>query len=538
MAPGSEGAWRACHVLWKLDVDQWRPAPAEWALWESFLSPAERRRVHKYHFAIDRRRALASALLQYAFAYAALGIRGEDAAFDRTDAGKPFLRLTDGVRAALAERGLHNVNYNVSHHGAYVVLAGACDCIVGVDVTNALEDPRQPVEQFFASFGAYFTEEEWHAMEAAAAAAATGGALDEASQRAARLRAFHRHWAAKEAVLKAQGQGIGAVPLRSISIALPSNAETHFDAAVGGAALAPDWRFRILDIGRGHVAAVAAAPPRAAHPSAWQFLDAPRLCSRGAAAAAQRLLGARAAFRELRASDLLAPHGEAARAALLRARSPQQCVLCEEWAPHVFCGGGERPVEVERVVLWTGDAPADGGAPGGAGDPRAVLLIHDLQAFLRRGDAAEGADAERLLRTLRGSFAAVVAAVRVSRADPPWPLLALCDRAGVGYAPQKFRRGGGAGEVAVVPLFHGGGGGGEGGGGGGECGVADALAGQMLRERGIVPLPREEGAASPRAPEPPPRPFLVVFGGSPGGWREALGADADLDGRGCVEISI
>lgn len=60
-----------------------------------------------------------------------------------------------------------NFNFNVSHHGSFVVLVSDPACLVGVDVMA--HDPRSkelPTE-YFKPFASYFTDFEWETIHSA-----------------------------------------------------------------------------------------------------------------------------------------------------------------------------------------------------------------------------------------------------------------------------------------------------------------------------------------------------------------------------------
>ena len=141
------------------------------------------------------------------------------------DGGKPAL---DG--AALA--------FNLSHSADRALLA-VSRFVVGVDLEHERTrlDPLGLASRFF--FGA-----EHAAIRDAPAA-----------ERAA---TFLRYWVSKEAVLKAQGVGL-AFPLDAFAIVFARDGATARVTSTDPRRLSPAWTVRMLSVGAGWPAAVAAA---------------------------------------------------------------------------------------------------------------------------------------------------------------------------------------------------------------------------------------------------------------------------------------
>ena len=146
-----------------------------------------------------------------------------------------FVESREG-KPALA--GVRGVSFNLSHSHDRALLAVGDGRDVGADVEQA----RAEVDILGIS-GAYFHRSELEAIR-------SGASPDAQRER------FFRYWVAKEAVLKAEGCGLG-FPLDKFEVA--------FDAAGEGAAIdsfdtqrmRADWTVRMLTLGHGWPGAVA-----------------------------------------------------------------------------------------------------------------------------------------------------------------------------------------------------------------------------------------------------------------------------------------
>lgn len=147
----------------------------------ALLSPDERTRHERFHFARDQRDyAVAHALLRTSLSR--LGGRPPDAwRFDTTDRGKPLLPASDPAR--------RTISFNLSHTHGLVACAIAAGADVGVDVERI--DRGANAHGIAAR---YFAASELAWLRAAPADAY-----------AAR---FITLWTLKEAYLKATGEGI------------------------------------------------------------------------------------------------------------------------------------------------------------------------------------------------------------------------------------------------------------------------------------------------------------------------------------------
>jgi 4'-phosphopantetheinyl transferase len=244
------------RLRWAVDVSAaaWDPSPAEAAFLLSLLQPEEAADAQRFHFPADRRRALASRLLQRAAAAAALGVPHAAVAIARTKGRKPYAAAPAGPRPPACP----NFNFSVSHEGDYVVLAAEPLLVAGVDLAAPHELRRgagaagRPLVQVLEAFRQQLTPGEWAYVDAADAG--TGGPGAEAAAEAR----FRCLWALKEAFVKATGEGLGFDLAR---------AEFAVDEAAGAAtarvdgAPAPHWAFRLHTLGGGHTVAVARAPP-------------------------------------------------------------------------------------------------------------------------------------------------------------------------------------------------------------------------------------------------------------------------------------
>ncbi|KAF9978567.1 hypothetical protein BGZ73_001740 [Actinomortierella ambigua] len=157
----------------------------------SFLPKLDCDRLLELRQEEDMRRALVGRLMIHAFFTVVHGARWENLVFSRTEANKPVL---------VEPAHLANVSFNISHHGDWVLFAGANTSDgtmrVGVDIMDFQEQvPGESFETFLSCFQDQFTAAEQKFMY-------------NASSHAQQLRRFYRLWCLKESVVKAIGVGI------------------------------------------------------------------------------------------------------------------------------------------------------------------------------------------------------------------------------------------------------------------------------------------------------------------------------------------
>lgn len=192
----------------------------------------------RFVFEKDRRLALVGQLLVRAYVRRVQGL--DLSAVVRTKGRKPVLRPGHGGRYP-------NGNFNVSHHGEWVVLAAEPQALVGVDVMRVELPGALSAEALFRDLHDTLTEAEWRFVRG--------------EDGAGRLRRFYVLWTLKESHVKALGVGI-AHDLRRL----------HFDVAADQRAAlltldgraAPRWRFDLAWLDAAHPVAVARGPATAA----------------------------------------------------------------------------------------------------------------------------------------------------------------------------------------------------------------------------------------------------------------------------------
>jgi 4'-phosphopantetheinyl transferase len=156
-----------------------------------------------------------------------LGVPEAAVRLDDDARGKPHLAVTAGARGDDAM-----LEFNWSHSGDYALIAIARGGVVGVDIERLGKDLRsiEIARRFF------------DAGEAGVLAALDPDARD---------RAFIGLWCAKEAVLKAVGEGL-SFGLARLAFAHVSGADWHLTAADPGLGEARDWRVSGFDPAPGY----------------------------------------------------------------------------------------------------------------------------------------------------------------------------------------------------------------------------------------------------------------------------------------------
>eukprot|EP00930_Biecheleria_cincta_P006877 TRINITY_DN107969_c0_g1_i1.p1 TRINITY_DN107969_c0_g1~~TRINITY_DN107969_c0_g1_i1.p1 ORF type:complete len:377 (+),score=74.57 TRINITY_DN107969_c0_g1_i1:137-1132(+) len=224
--------------------------------------PEERNAVCRYHFFEDQKRALLSRLLcRYACAKVLGHCSYQHLEIRRTFGRKPFLKAP---RPSSQQADLANFNFNASHEGDWVVLASEPICVCGVDVA-APPEARMGSDHvnLKEDFGEQLSAEEWQEVDMAAAAETRLGRRGVGPPG---YGCFQRYWSAKEAFVKARGDGLGFEPLRRAVFRFTplraGNAVLHSFAAsthVDGA-LQTRWKFFQHELGDGHWVTVARGP--------------------------------------------------------------------------------------------------------------------------------------------------------------------------------------------------------------------------------------------------------------------------------------
>lgn len=199
------------------------------ALCRSYLSAQERHRADRFVFDRDRiRYTVAHALLRHLLSrYCALA--PASLRFSATAAGKPALLMHTAQTPPL--------HFNLSHSEDRALLGVSRGRELGID----LEKVRPNIEALAISRH-YFFGSERDSIETAP--------LEE------RNNTFFRYWVAKEAVLKAQGIGLG-FPLDHFRVDFLADGTARVES-FDPAALQPDWTVRMLPCEEGWLGAVVA----------------------------------------------------------------------------------------------------------------------------------------------------------------------------------------------------------------------------------------------------------------------------------------
>lgn len=191
-----------------------------------WLSPQEQHRADRFVFERDRtRHTVAHGVLRHLLGRYC-GVGPASLRFVATTAGKPALLHHEGVC------------FNLTHSENRALLGLSTGRELGID----LERVRSNLEALAISRH-YFFGAERDAIEAAPAAE--------------RDNAFFRYWVAKEAVLKAQGIGLG-FPLDRFRVDFHPDGATACIETFDPGALAPDWTVKMLRCPVGWLGAVAA----------------------------------------------------------------------------------------------------------------------------------------------------------------------------------------------------------------------------------------------------------------------------------------
>ncbi len=214
------------HV-WRADLDSQAVEPLF-----ALLSADERQRADRFVRQVDRHSFIAARGILRQLLGRYLDLPPEQIEFGYADRGKPF--LIRGVRAATTqENRTHSLEFNVSHSGGIALYAIARNRRVGIDVESFRELDILPLAQRF------FSDREYQQL------------CDYPPE--GQPAAFFSFWTAKEALLKATGEGLLGLSQVEISIAGDDPIPSLHSMASSTSA----WYLQPLALRSGYKAAVA-----------------------------------------------------------------------------------------------------------------------------------------------------------------------------------------------------------------------------------------------------------------------------------------
>jgi 4'-phosphopantetheinyl transferase len=205
-------------------------APPFLEICRNSLSPNERQRADRFVFARDRiHHTVAHAVLRHLLGLYC-GVAPESLGFPAAAAGKPSLSIPGAAAPTL--------HFNLTHSDDRALIGVSDGRELGID----LEKIRSNIETLDISRH-YFFGSEREAIED------TPFVMRDST--------FFRYWVAKEAVLKAQGVGLG-FPLDQFRVEFLPGAQTARIETLDPARLEGDWTVRMLPCEAGWQGAVAA----------------------------------------------------------------------------------------------------------------------------------------------------------------------------------------------------------------------------------------------------------------------------------------
>ncbi|CAG8444391.1 2282_t:CDS:2 [Cetraspora pellucida] len=196
---------------WALNVQDWNPSDEQYKKALLCIQPEERDRIERFKFFSDSKLALVGRLMMRFLFYKSYKIPWNEIRFGRTKENKPILEfsikfdLTHDYNEKIKPESKPNdpiINFNISHHGDWVVLVAAENCRVGIDVMKVECPKNQTVQEFFETLKDQFSDYEWTVITKP---------LQEIDQ----LHQFYKYWCLKESYVKAVGIGL-ALDLRTI----------------------------------------------------------------------------------------------------------------------------------------------------------------------------------------------------------------------------------------------------------------------------------------------------------------------------------
>ncbi|KAG9454960.1 hypothetical protein H6P81_007864 [Aristolochia fimbriata] len=224
-----------------VDISLWNPSLDQFSELVSLLPLHEQSSITRFIKFEDRKRALVSRLLQYVVVHEVLGLPLGEIIINRTVEGKPYL----GKHPARSK--IPNFNFNCSHDGDYVAIASEPLCLIGLDIVYPSIPTQETVNEFIGNFSSYFTRLEWHKITNAGISCNV-------------LAEFYRYWCMKEAYVKATGAGVG---FRLDRLEFHHTNWVNISVYIDGKQ-SKVWRFWLLELEKGHLAALAKGHPQSA----------------------------------------------------------------------------------------------------------------------------------------------------------------------------------------------------------------------------------------------------------------------------------
>lgn len=177
-------------VRWAFNLAKWEPSEQEFSFAISCLQVDEKARIDKFVYKKDVKASLIGRLLMRKYVSETTGIPYNSVEFLRDNYDRPIYKAAPDVT---------KVNFNVSHHGSYTVLAGEIGSRnIGVDIMKLEYTGGKALNEFFRIMNRNFTSEEWKTIR--------GINISEQKQ----ITNFCRNWALKESYTKALSIGVSA----------------------------------------------------------------------------------------------------------------------------------------------------------------------------------------------------------------------------------------------------------------------------------------------------------------------------------------
>ncbi|CAG8524789.1 16204_t:CDS:2 [Funneliformis caledonium] len=183
---------------WAFNVNEWNPSDEQYQQVLSFVQPEEKSRINRFHSIEDAKLALIGRCLMRLLFCKIYKSKWTSIQFSRTKENKPILVKPDFD---------HVINFNISHHGDWVVLVAGESSLIGVDLMKVELPFNQTIDEFFEILKEQFSDYEWNVI------------TNPNHTRFQQLHQFYQYWCLKESYVKAVGLGLN-LDLKSIEFHL------------------------------------------------------------------------------------------------------------------------------------------------------------------------------------------------------------------------------------------------------------------------------------------------------------------------------